>query len=114
MRNFEEDEFCFLEMEEVELQTVEEKCKKPFICIRSKTTEEECKNFICLTIVIYKIGEGNTNCMFLGSNRIKLFDKVVFGKTSKLKELKEILCNCFGKLSWISLRKENLFQKTMY
>ena len=59
MRNFEEDEFCFFELEEVELQTVEEKSKKPFICIRSQTTEEECKNFICLTIVIYKIGDGN-------------------------------------------------------
>ena len=109
MRNFEEDEFCFFELEEVELQTVEEKSKKPFICIRPKTTEEECKNFICLTIVIYKIGDGNTSCMFLGSNRIKLFDKVVFGKTSKLKELKEKLYKHFGKLSCISLRKENLF-----
>lgn len=96
IRTFSEEEFCFFELEEIELATVEEKQKKPFTCIKQKTQDEEYTNFQCLTIVIYKVGDNNSDCMFKGSNRIKLFDKVEPGTTSKLKKLERILYKYFG------------------
>lgn len=109
IRTFKEEEFCFFELEEIELSILEEKLKKskPFVCLRQRTEEEAYENFLCLTIVIYK--DESPDRLFLGSNRIKLFDRVVPGKTSHLKKLDIRLEKTFGKVmkQWFMYSVEN-------
>ncbi|XP_076072633.1 uncharacterized protein LOC143044476 [Mytilus galloprovincialis] len=99
LRTFKEEEFCFFDVEEIELSILEEKSKKskPFVCLGHKKEEEQAyENFVCLTIVIYK--DESADGLFLGSNRIKLFDRVVPGKSSQLKKLNIKLQKTFGKV----------------
>lgn len=96
-RTFKDEEFCFFDLEELEFRIVEPKSKKGLICLAPKISEENLQNFLCLTIVIYKVQDGQTPCMYQGSNRIKLFEKVKPGTKCALRQLGNNLKNKFGK-----------------